>query len=54
LFVTQVKPDIDHGLTVIAMVLVSLVPLGTFLYSRDFEKRRWEESEFSPYATDDE
>jgi hypothetical protein len=54
LFVTQVKPDIDHGLTVIAMVLVSLVPLGTFRYSRDFEKRRWEESEFSPYATDDE
>lgn len=38
----------------IALVLVSLYPLGTWLYKSDFEKRRWADSAFNPYATGDE
>lgn len=38
----------------IALVLVSLYPLGTWLYKQDFEKRRWADSDFNPYATSDD
>ena len=44
---------VDQGFFVMALVLVSIVPLGTWLYGRDFEKRRWQDSEFNPYETEE-
>jgi hypothetical protein len=47
-----IKPSgsVDRTWLWISLVLVSLYPLGTWLYRSDFEKRRWADSEFSPYA----
>lgn len=37
-----------------AGLLVSLVPIGSFLHGRSFEVSRWSESDYSPYATSDD
>lgn len=44
--------SIDSSWLLIAIVLVSLYPLGVLLYKYDFEKRRWADSEFSPYSSE--
>jgi hypothetical protein len=46
--------SVDAAWLWIALVLVSLYPAGVWLYMRDFEKRRWADSEFNPYATGEE
>lgn len=51
---TRPSGSFDPSFFWIALVFVSLVPLGTWLYSHDFEKRRWADSDYSPYATDDD
>jgi Zn finger protein HypA/HybF involved in hydrogenase expression len=40
----------DIGTMLISMLLVSLMPLGLFIYKRNFEVKRWANSDFSPYA----
>lgn len=42
--------SVDFPLTVWAILLVSLMPIGSWLYSRSFEMSRWRDSEFNPYA----
>lgn len=55
-FFALIRPSgtVDTTWLWIGLVLVSLYPLGTWLYKSDFEKRRWADSEFNPYATSDE
>jgi hypothetical protein len=45
---------VDHWISFWAFVLVSLIPAGTMLYNHSFERSRWEDSEFNPYASSDE
>lgn len=40
----------DVGTMLLAMLLVSLMPLGVFIYKYNFEVKRWANSDFSPYA----
>ncbi len=42
----------DWGLALCAMGFVSLVPAGILLFYYSFEKKRWEDSDYSPYATE--
>lgn len=40
----------DIGTMLVAMLLVSLMPLGLFVYKYNFEVKRWANSDFSPYS----
>ena len=40
----------DIGTMLISMFLVSLMPLCLFIYKRNFEVKRWANSDFGPYA----
>jgi hypothetical protein len=54
-FFRLIRPSgtVDSTWLWMSLVLVSLYPLGTWLYKRDFEKRRWADSDFNPYAAAD-
>ncbi len=45
--------ELDGGILFWAIVLVSVLPIGAAIYQFSFEKRRWEDSDFSPYASDE-
>jgi hypothetical protein len=45
------RQPIDHWISFWAFVLVSLMPAGTMLYNHSFERSRWADSEFNPYAS---
>jgi hypothetical protein len=36
------------------LVAVSIVPIGSFFYMHNFEVQRWADSDYSPYATEDD
>ncbi len=42
----------DPWLLFYALVFVSLVPIGIIAYRHSFEVKRWENSDYSPYATE--
>lgn len=44
---------VDSGLTIWAVVLMTLLPLGSAIYAWSFEVQRWQDSEYSPYNTGD-
>lgn len=41
----------EHLWTVLAVVAISIVPVGVLLFSHSFERNRWADSEFNPYDT---
>ncbi|TWU21675.1 hypothetical protein Pla52o_38620 [Novipirellula galeiformis] len=43
----------DGWLTIYAMLFVSLPPAAFLFYAHQFERQRWAESDYNPYATDD-
>lgn len=43
----------DGFFMVIAMLFVSLFPVGVIIYKHNFEVQRWRDSDYSPYASDD-
>lgn len=43
---------VDTGLTFGACLLMSILPLGSLLYSWNFEYQRWKDSEFNPYDSE--
>lgn len=47
-----VKPSVDQGIFVWALVLLSIIPIGALIYRISFESSRWKDSEFNPYATE--
>jgi hypothetical protein len=47
------KP-VDHWIAFWAIAFVSLMPVGTMLYNHSFERSRWQDSEYNPYASSDE
>lgn len=49
-----ITETLDQWLFAYALVFVSIVPVGTLLYNHSFERQRWAESDYSPYATDDD
>ena len=42
----------DPWLWFYGILLVSALPLGILLYLFSFEVKRWEDSDFSPYASE--
>jgi hypothetical protein len=46
--------SVDTALTLWACGMLSLVPLGSLVYFCNFEYRRWQDSEFSPYHTEND
>ncbi len=44
---------VDGGIFFWALVFVSVIPVGAMIYQYSFEKRRWQDSDFSPYASDE-
>jgi hypothetical protein len=42
---------VDSAWLWLGMLLVSVYPIGTFIYKQSFERRRWADSQFNPYAT---
>ncbi len=40
----------DFLVTLLAVVLVSLIPVLAYLYKYSYEVKRWENSDYSPYA----
>ena len=51
--VTMSRP-VDHWIAFWAFVLLSLMPVGTLLYNHSFERSRWQDSEYNPYASSDD
>lgn len=49
-----ITPALDQWLFGYALFFVSIVPVGTLLYNHSFERQRWSQSDYSPYATDDD
>ncbi|MDA7980417.1 MAG: DUF4178 domain-containing protein [Pirellulales bacterium] len=45
---------LDGGILFWALIFVSAIPGGALIYHYSFEKRRWQDSEFNPYASDDD
>lgn len=43
----------DPWLMFYGMIFVSLIPAGILLFLHSFEVKRWENSDYSPYASDD-
>ena len=50
LFPAYAGREVDLALTLWAAVMSSVVPLSSLIYGASFEIRRWQDSEFSPYA----
>ena len=48
------QSKVDGWLFMYALGFASLIPAGVLLYNHSFEVQRWKDSDFSPYATDDE
>lgn len=44
---------VDPALTVWALGMASVLPLGAAVYAASFESRRWQDSEFNPYSSGD-
>lgn len=53
LFKMGIASQVDTGIFVWGLVFLSVVPVGAALYKFSFEKRRWQDSDFSPYGTGD-
>jgi hypothetical protein len=49
-----ITPRLDQWLFSYAVIFVSIVPVGALLYNLSFERQRWSQSDYSPYATDSE
>ena len=47
------KP-VDQWLFFYALIFASVIPLGTMFHAYQFEVNRWKESDYSPYASDDD
>ena len=47
-------PKLDQWMFAYALIFVSIVPVGTLLYNHSFERQRWADSDYSPYATDED
>ncbi|MBI3866007.1 MAG: DUF4178 domain-containing protein [Planctomycetia bacterium] len=50
-FSTGIREGVDQGMFAVCLAAVSVLPLGAALYAWGFEKSRWAESQFNPYAT---
>jgi ribosomal protein L37AE/L43A len=54
-YTIEAKYDVAMWRNFFIFVLMAIIPgLGAFLYARNREKIRWENSAFSPYSTNDE
>jgi hypothetical protein len=47
-------PGVDQSFFIVALLLISVVPIGTLLYAHSFERSRWADSQFNPYDTGDD
>ncbi len=45
---------VDQWVFAWALAIVSIMPLGAAIYSHNFERERWRDSDFSPYTYNDE
>ncbi len=52
LMLIKVIGGADGGLWFICMIVVSAFPIGIMVYNHSFEKKRWQDSDYSPYATE--
>jgi len=44
--------SIDGGFFVIMLIVMSVLPVGTFVYQHNFEVQRWRNSDYSPYNSE--
>ena len=44
----------DSFMMLFAMAAVSLFPIGVLFYKHNFEVQRWQDSDYSPYSSDDD
>lgn len=52
-FTVRVRQDVLHFTQfVVTLVLLSIIPVLTIIYHVSFSKRRWEDSEFSPFNSE--
>jgi hypothetical protein len=54
LFSSSSKLDVDQGLFVVCLVVLSTLPIGMAIYSWSFENSRWADSQFGPAGGSDE
>ena len=50
---TMIKDKADGWLLIYAMFFASIIPIGASFVNHFFDVKRWSDSDFSPYATDD-
>ena len=50
---TMIKDKADGWLLIYAMFFASIIPVGALAVNYFFDVKRWSDSDFSPYATDD-
>lgn len=46
--------SVDQWLFIYALFFASIIPIGTLFHGYQFEVNRWKDSDYSPYASDDD